>query len=991
MDATLEKWIGDTEALVHHANFKVSQTTLDYNYISTRIADYYTSLVGELFENFNSTVVSPSSWSRLANAFSDFSSEALKQRALQEGISSADARLFAAAAFYCGGFPASAYLTLIDWSPEPTSSDILLACCDLLARPESLRSSRAVSLVNGLRLGGLSDSATLLSEISAQTESALERGPDEWIPYRLFEKLLERFSKSNLRSVLPDGSNQFWTPLVSSLLARTPQTWEFFPSQQEAIRAGLLTSRQPFALQMPTGAGKTTLCETLLYAETKANDERVGVLLVPFRSLAAELRGTLVAQFNDMGLQARCAYGGSVPSGAEVAQMVETRVLVATPESLSGILSADPEFYRRISLVICDEGHLLDSPGRGIGLELLLARMKARPSGAPRFVFISAIVPNVEEINAWLGGQNDGVVRSEYRPAVAEFATLAPTETSNTVDLVMHPHQPEPLRYAIAGFLRKEYFRYVAVDTGRPRHYPFATVKTRAVAAARKALVMGAVAIFAANKRGDRGCVGLANELIDQLNFPLDLPRPLEMVNAVQLGLTVRFLEAEYGADWIVAKTLAAGAIVHHGDIPQEAREVLEGLLRRGDVKLAFCTSTLAEGVNLPIRTLVLYSVSRTGPDGRPTMLSAREIKNLVGRAGRPGSNTRGLVICSNLDQWPAVASVANQAPGHNVTGALRVLMSRLRDSLAISNTEVSNSWLERVPALFPVIDGIDTTLIDLAAEELGHDRLVAMASELSDQTFASSQATNESKALLRTVFRLRAERVAALHATGRLHWIRSSGAKVRLVERVETDLFGRRPQWDNVTTPLDPELFQTIMRWAWTLPDVQVAAREAFRIAPNADTAPAFEKTFSIAWGWLTGRRFREIAADASLSIDDLLGIHTTLIGFALQTIVEQGLSLLAKSIEASSGVLAPAVVNFPNNLRFGVPSDAGRLLAMAGIRHRSAYVALGHYVQENAIPLAPFSQLKESLRASMVVQESAWRERLGALVYQNTLRDLL
>src|SRR5665213_114206 len=261
--------------------------------------------------------------------------------------------------------------------------------------------------------------------------------------------------------------------------------------------------------------------------------------------------------------------------------------MVATPESLSGILSADPEFYKRISIVICDEGHLLESSGRGIGLELLLARMKARPSGPPRFIFISAIVPNVEEINSWLGGSSGGVVRSEYRPAIAEFSALVPAGTDSSLDLIMHPHQPVPTRYTVVGFLRKLDFRWTSPTSGRSRTYPFSSHKTRAVAAARKALVMGAVAVFATNKRGNQGCLGLAEELLNQLECPLTIPEPKEFMKAGPVGLVAAYLDKEYGIDWIVAKALRAGAIVHHGDIPQETRELLESLIRRGDILMA--------------------------------------------------------------------------------------------------------------------------------------------------------------------------------------------------------------------------------------------------------------------------------------------------------------------------------------------------------------------------------------------------------------------
>lgn len=148
------------------------------------------------------------------------------------------------------------------------------------------------------------------------------------------------------------------------------------------------------------------------------------------------------------------------------------------------------------------------------------------------------------------------------------------------------------------------------------------------------------------------------------------------------LAPVMRYLEMEYGPDWIGTRALQVGAVLHHGDIPQETREVLEALLRHGDVRLAICTSTLAEGVNLPIRTLVLYSVQRRSKSGQPENLLARDIKNLVGRAGRAGATTKGLVICANADQWHVVEPVARQVPGEHVKGALRTLIARLQRAL---------------------------------------------------------------------------------------------------------------------------------------------------------------------------------------------------------------------------------------------------------------------------------------------------------------------
>jgi hypothetical protein len=144
--------------------------------------------------------------------------------------------------------------------------------------------------------------------------------------------------------------------------------------------------------------------------------------------------------------------------------------------------------------------------------------------------------------------------------------------------------------------------------------------------------------------------------------------------------VAVDYLRREFGDAWIGTKALAAAVVLHHGDIPQETREVLEDLLRRGHVMFAICTNTLAEGVNLPIRTLVLYSVQRRSGAAIAPLLS-RDIKNLVGRAGRAGPTTKGLVICANDAQWTDVGRVALDQPGENLVSALRQLLDRLQKS----------------------------------------------------------------------------------------------------------------------------------------------------------------------------------------------------------------------------------------------------------------------------------------------------------------------
>ena len=988
MRNSLFHWIRDADASRYLEHFGVVDAPLDLAHVRSQADDYYLALVGELFEAMRTETTSSEDWARLGNAFAHFGGQSNDGVPASVGVSRAEAILYSAAAFYYGGFPASAHL-IAKQQDNVEVDDTTAACFDFLARPAAMSSQLGAAVQDALRLGHMGVLEDLGEETERRAGAALTAGPNEWIPARLVEGLLRRFLRTNLRAVLPDGGSDFWTPLVRSLINR--YSWEFFPSQIAAIERGLLDSAETFSLQMPTGSGKTALCETLLYRHAGMTPGTVAVLLVPYRSLASELRGTLVKRLNEMEISARCAYGGTVPTGAEVRDLDEVRVMVATPEALSGVLSAEPAFFRRISLVICDEGHLLDSLGRGVSLELLLARMLAREGGAPRFVFVSAIVPNIEEINAWLGGSADSVVHSEYRPAIAEFAVLRPSGNGarQSISLEMHPQEDERMRFSIPGFLRRDDFYWRNPTTGRRNTHQFSTVKTRAIAAARKALPMGAVAVFAANKRGDQGAIGLARELIVQAERGLDLPAPSAFANATNVRSAIEYLEREYGVNWVGTRALRAGCVLHHGDIPQETREVLEGLLRKGDIRFAVCTSTLAEGVNLPIRTLVLYSVQRRRPSGPPENLRSRDVKNLVGRAGRAGASTKGLVICANPDQWPVVEPAARQLPGETVTGALQRLLKWLVNALTVQNIALSNEVLEASPVVHALIDGVDAALIDLANEEIGEDELVRLAIHVADDTFASSRSTPESRQLLSEVFELRARRVVGMRTAGRLEWIRDTGARIRLVESVERDLLPRRDAWDDVLDPTERGFVDTMLEWAWTQEDLKRAVREAYRL--NEDIGPESVRAEfeDIVRRWLAGEPFVVISDAVNLPIDDVLGVHAGAVAFVLQTLAEQATALLERLLGSQGRDLSDAVRQFPEHLRFGVPTAGARVLAVHGMRHRRAAVELGGVVDGRMVGAdrgTVFRQVREALDED----RHGWETLLGRVVFSRTLEDV-
>lgn len=991
MRESLQRWINDADYVRHLRFFSIPQTPIRLAHVVNRPKDFYISLVGELFGCIKSHDTSRSDWAQLGNAFLQFAMEMSDEQLNQYGICKDDAVLFSAASFYFGDYSASAYLAMRRGTRPLDNQSSRAGCFDFLVRPMELRSTVALEARDALLSGNPDQMSQLVQKSQLAVHVALHEGPNSWIVATLLSKMLANFSVSNIRAVLPNGNDKFWTPLVDSLVKRQPSTWDFFPSQIEAINGGLLSSEETYSLQMPTGAGKTTLCEALLYSHLKRNTDEVAIMLVPYRSLASELRGTLVRRMNSIGIASRCAYGGTVPVGDELHELANVQAIVATPEALSGLLGADPVFARRIGLIIVDEGHLLDGSGRGIGLELLLARMRARADRPTRFVFISAIVPNVEEINTWLGGTDQTVIRSTYRPALAEFAVLRSigAGVSRVIDLNMHPQAPVERQFRIDGFLDDSAFKYRNLKTGRQNTYNFNSVKTQAIAAARKVLPMGSAAIFAANKRGNQGAIGIAESFVEQLQVDLPIPKPIDFVRQDRLQKTIAYLEAEYGVDWIGTQCVQHGFVLHHGDIPQESREILEGLIRDQDVKLVICTNTLAEGINLPIRTLVLYSVQRRQGAGLVQNMLTRDIKNLVGRAGRAGANTKGLVICANPDQWELVQPVAVQGDGESVRGSLFSLIEQMTRFITRNNIALSNQFLEQNTIIHPLIDGVDSTLMELLSDEIGEDEFVDLATELAAQTFAARQLTESSAANLRLVFSLRARYIMELQGAGKTLWARETGAKVRLINSVEQNLLPLSADWHANVDPLSDEVRIPIFQWAWTHKDLREKVKEGLRLNESEDVEEYRERFFEVARLWMMGMRFRDIAAQMAMPIDDLLAIYTTGIAFSLQTLIEQGISLLAKRLEAEEIDISNGVRDFPEHLRFGVPNKAARILAARGVRHRNACVQLG-VALEDSIFVGNDNETRLAAVQSLRQFSEQWRAALGDLVYQNTLSDL-
>ena len=232
---------------------------------------------------------------------------------------------------------------------------------------------------------------------------------------------------------------------------------------------------------------------------------------------------------------------------------------------------------------------------------------------------------------------------------------------------------------------------------------------------------------------------------------------------------------------------------------------------------------------------------------------------------------------------------VAAQRSTEPVRGALWELLRRLRRALAWQGVALSNEDLETTADLHPLIDGVDAALIDLMAEEIGEEDLLLLAAKLAADTFAATQADQPTRDLLDDVIRLRCRRLLAARDAGRLSWVRATGARLRLVDAVVDDLIPRRQGWDDIAGPLDPTFVDVVLQWAWEQSEVRRKARDAYRIGAGDDLDVVRASFVAHLRAWLAGDRFQAIAEQSGRSLDETLRIHTEVVAYSVQTVVEQ------------------------------------------------------------------------------------------------------
>ncbi|MCY3814372.1 MAG: DEAD/DEAH box helicase [Gammaproteobacteria bacterium] len=527
-------------------------------------------------------------------------------------------------------------------------------------------------------------------------------------------KRLETATRANVRDDLLEA------------LRRTSFPSELWAAQTDALASGMLSDDvRSWGMSAPTGTGKSFLTEVLIADALLKQPQGLVLYLVPSKALVYEVSRRLGEALSSLDARVTAVTPALVDlDDEEEAAIAASSVLVLTPEKADLLVRLSAASFERTRLAIVDEAHHIESGTRGVLLEMYLWRLKGLLSPNARFVFLSAVSPNIEDLTEWIG-----------RPSRTVVHRLRPTRMRVGV-----------YRVGRVGRFRGGWIDYVAGGRLPLFDREVGTTKRGQLVQLAEALsVAGPVLIVA---KGKKECENLARALAERVQAS-DQLSPDELRSDAIQRLDSR-LERELYAEVPMRELLRSSVVYHHAGLPPRVRVAVEDAVRAGLVRYVFATTTLAEGVNFPFASVVVQSLSLRGPPvkGRPASYSPvtpRVFWNIAGRAGRPGTDREGQVILFEpslgLDRIDYVlGDYLNPDLGSisPVTSALGAGLSGIVADLA--SGELDERWIDgiRIDERTP---GRVQGTVNLIRVSLLHARatgLLTSPEEILDGTFAA-------------------------------------------------------------------------------------------------------------------------------------------------------------------------------------------------------------------------------------------------------------
>lgn len=375
------------------------------------------------------------------------------------------------------------------------------------------------------------------------------------------------------------------------------------PPQAEAMPS-ILAGRNTM-LCIPTASGKSLVAFMGLVNQIMTmNVGSRGIYIVPLKALASEKLEELKQLGESLGLKIGLGIGDA-PNEAK--QIDDCDILVCTSEKLDSLMRSKSEVLRRVSVVVADEFHLVNDSHRGPTMEINLARIRHLLPEA-QIITLSATVGNSQDLADWL--ESDLIV-SQWRPVSLEYATLA--------ELDLEPRAIQKSELSTAS------------DLGPPR--TLEGPKSHVAWAALNDVYEqdGQLLVFVAARRSAQS---EAKKLGQRMHKYLSKHNPEALPALKELSEKLSRSSNSAMGDTL-AECVKGGVAFHHAGLRHTQRNEIENAFKNRILYCLCATPTLAAGVNLPARRVLIRDLKRF-EDGMSRLLPVMEVRQMLGRAGRP-------------------------------------------------------------------------------------------------------------------------------------------------------------------------------------------------------------------------------------------------------------------------------------------------------------------------------------------------------------------
>lgn len=454
-----------------------------------------------------------------------------------------------------------------------------------------------------------------------------------------------RYSAKILLPIYTNIDKDIWWKVLSN----NKFIRELWPAQRKLGEAGVFRGKSA-VIQMPTSSGKTKSISIVIQSAFLSGRTKLAIIVAPFRALCREIRFDLEEDFKfDNSVYVNQMSDILSIDSIELNQYSEDdkTILILTPEKLVYLLRHRGDLIKKIGLIIFDEGHLFDEPHRGLVYELLISMLKGVFEDNVQKILISAVIPNADQINDWINN-HEGIVIADNTIKSTE-KTISINDWRKRSDQLygylhfLNPENPEEEEFFVPRTIKIQNINKIGREK-KDRIFPEIDVKKLkaynndiAIYYGLNLCVNGGVAIFCGKK-------DTANKVLERvINIEergYDISNLAKTSNKDEVFKITNLIYENYGQDNIYYKASQRHIFAHHAGISNGIKISIEYAMKKGYINFIVCTSTLAQGVNLPIRYLIISSFYQ----GK-NQIRVRDFHNLIGRAGRSGIYTEGSVI----------------------------------------------------------------------------------------------------------------------------------------------------------------------------------------------------------------------------------------------------------------------------------------------------------------------------------------------------------